>query len=622
MPLIPTPPIEVGSAIPSHTPHAVSVTLPTWAANIGYEEGDPKVTGKMECGYPRFFIHPHIQSLCARLVEKFGKASEQGMLFPSRKIAEQCRSFMKQYYTPAHERTGLVRIAECDIAPLDATSELQTVHIFIVLFPADAFSVAKQFWQHAGDIVSSRLAEYGLRILDQNAAAASAAAQQEITASPPKKHGAGRYGRRPSGNQANSSPKTHSPPAAATTTPAKMANVPEDDDRDQEFYVEERYGRNLPVAFAAQAKRAVRRRIAGVLTEAEEMHNALSSEKTTDALLDQQRKRTGSRGIKGLSENDVYLYPTGMSAIYHAHQIAMQVGDASRHSVCFGFPYTDTLKILQKFGPGCHFFGLGDDSSIDELELLLASGEKILSLFVEMPSNPLLKTADLPRLRQLADKHDFIIVVDETIGNFCNVNVLEWSDVVVSSLTKVFSGDSNVMGGSMVLNPNRQKYSALVKALETDYEDVIWSEDAVFLERNSRDFRARSKRINENAEALCDMLAAHPKVDHVYYPKFTTTEHYLKVKNHQGGFGGLFSVMLKGETQASQFFDSLRCAKGPSLGTNFTLACPYTILAHYTELDWAKQFGVERYLVRVSVGLEDRDKLLAMFNDALDAVIE
>jgi len=68
-------------------------------------------------------------------------------------------------------------------------------------------------------------------------------------------------------------------------------------------------------------------------------------------------------------------------------------------------------------------------------------------LFTEFPSNPLLKSPDLLRIRQLADKYDFGVIVDETIGNFLNVHVLPYADIVVSSLTKVFSGDSNVMGG-------------------------------------------------------------------------------------------------------------------------------------------------------------------------------
>jgi cystathionine gamma-synthase len=115
------------------------------------------------------------------------------------------------------------------------------------------------------------------------------------------------------------------------------------------------------------------------------------------------------------------------------------------------FPYTDTLKILQKWGPGCHFFGSGGADDIDALAETLATRDpsegKILSLFCEFPSNPLLRCPDLVRLRQLADEYGFVIVVDETIGNFINVEVAAFADIVVSSLTKIFSGDANVMGG-------------------------------------------------------------------------------------------------------------------------------------------------------------------------------
>lgn len=118
------------------------------------------------------------------------------------------------------------------------------------------------------------------------------------------------------------------------------------------------------------------------------------------------------------------------------------------------FPYTDTLKILQKWGPGCHFYGHGLDSDIDEFEDLLRNEHSqtppVLALFTEFPSNPLLRSADLPRLRALADKYGFLLVIDETIGNFTNVETLKYADIVVSSLTKVFSGSANVMGGRQV----------------------------------------------------------------------------------------------------------------------------------------------------------------------------
>lgn len=72
---------------------------------------------------------------------------------------------------------------------------------------------------------------------------------------------------------------------------------------------------------------------------------------------------------------------------------------------------------------------------------------RILALFCEFPSNPLLRSPDMVRIRQLADKHGFVVVVDETIGNFINVEIAAYADVIVSSLTKIFSGDANVMGG-------------------------------------------------------------------------------------------------------------------------------------------------------------------------------
>ena len=111
------------------------------------------------------------------------------------------------------------------------------------------------------------------------------------------------------------------------------------------------------------------------------------------------------------------------------------------------FPYIDTLKIVEKFGPGCLFYGFGSSEELDDLEKRLESGERYLALFTEFPSNPLLRSPNLERIRSLADKYDFYVVIDETIGNLINVNVLPYGDIIVSSLTKVFSGDSNVMGG-------------------------------------------------------------------------------------------------------------------------------------------------------------------------------
>ena len=158
----------------------------------------------------------------------------------------------------------------------------------------------------------------------------------------------------------------------------------------------------------------------------------------------------------------------------------------------------------------------------------------------------------------------------------------------------------------------------------TKYEDIYYDEDAIFMERNSRNFSHRSTQINVNAERVCDFLHAASQdpsspITEVFYPKWQTAKNYAARHLPGGGFGGLFSLSFASQSAAEAFYDTLACDKGPSLGTNFTLACPYTILAHYGELDWAAQYGVPKSLVRVSVGLEDPEWLRTVFANALSA---
>jgi cystathionine gamma-synthase len=106
----------------------------------------------------------------------------------------------------------------------------------------------------------------------------------------------------------------------------------------------------------------------------------------------------------------------------------------------------------------------------------------------------------------------------------------------------------------------------------------------------------------------------------VYYPKYVPTRtNYDNYRTPNGGYGGLLSVTFHRQSQAEAFFDRIQTAKGPSLGTNFTLVSPYVILAHYHELDWAASFGIESGLVRISVGLEETEMLKHIFLDALGA---
>ncbi|KAI0641371.1 PLP-dependent transferase [Trametes meyenii] len=616
----------LGSSVPPFTAHAISVSLPTWKDNVGYEEGEKRVVDVMVSGYPRFFIHLSIQKLARICEQKFGVQGEKCLLCPTRRIAEQCRQFMVDRSSKAGS-TVPVRLVQFTICPEENERQTPCRELHIVLFPGDQFPLAKQFWQHTGLCVSSRYAERCLSMLHEEPSSPQTAMPPTSPIRPPVKPGNRHYSAKSFGK----SPPT-SPTVPHTQFGGSIANqTAELLSKDHFNYLEERYGRNMPLESAAAAKRAMRRRIAGVLVR--DTPNDWSTAGDREAELG-----PSTRGVEGVTEDDVFLYSTGMSAIWSAHQLATTVRPAAK-SICFGFPYTDTLKILEKWGPGCHFFGHGLDADIDDLEKLLenesqqSNGPPVLSLFTEFPSNPLLRAADLPRLRRLADKYDFLIVVDETLGNFVNVEVLPYADIVVSSLSKVFSGDANVMGGSLILNPKGRHYAALKAHMATNYEDSYFDEDAIYMERNSRDFRRRIHVIDENTLAVCSFLRARsladphpparPAIREVYYPTWVTAHNYEKCRvrgpdgRPAGGFGGLFSLTFTSVEASQAFFDTLPCMKGPSLGTNFTLACPYTILAHYAELDWAAGWGVDKDLVRVSVGMEKRETLLKGFEKAL-----
>ncbi|KAI8802535.1 pyridoxal phosphate-dependent transferase [Cladochytrium replicatum] len=624
----PAPPdtvLPLGVSIPPNTPHAVSVSLPTWKSNVQYEEGDKEVLSKLTSGYPRFVVHQRITKLCELVCKRFAKPNERCYIYPTRRAASESRDLLLKLHPPTNppRPSHTARIVEYTVsppsssAPVTATSDPSTtllpspIALYLYIFDASCkhcASLAKAFWQHSGEGISSRRAEHCVKWVETNAKEREWVGVGSVPGNANARYARVKEDKGEDGRGG----------AAVFVKKAEemvMAQV-RAAESEEGLHVEERFGRNMDARFAGDAKTILRWRIAGALGDGD------------DGVGD----GGVGRGSVHVDPGNVYLFPTGMSAIYNSFRLARLFRPDCK-TIQFGFPYIDTLKIQEKFGVGVHFYGNGDPSDLASLVSDFEPGGKVASepiaaLFCEFPSNPLLRSPDLTTLRSLADRHGFLLIVDETVGGFANVGrVLEFSDIVVSSLTKVFSGDSNVMGGSLVVNPAGKHYEKLKEILQKEYMDTMWSEDAVFLERNSRTFLQRVEVINRNAEALCDFLVNHPKVEQLYYPKYTTTDMYLahttspsasrdpKAHHH---YSGLFSVVLRTEEAARAFYDALDVRKGPSLGTNFTLASPYTILAHYGELEWAAGYGVPARLVRVSVGMEDVEWLVGVFARALE----
>lgn len=382
-----------------------------------------------------------------------------------------------------------------------------------------------------------------------------------------------------------------------------------------------------------------------------------------EAILRDRIARVASSTRQTVNPADVSLYPTGMTAIASIARVIKSLSSHPQnhhHSsspptiIIYGFLYLDTFKLLSKiFNFSLHLLGHSSAAELSTLADSLRNGtiSNVVALFCEFPGNPLLRTPDLSAIRSLADEFGFMVVCDDTVGTFVNVDVLGEVDVLVSSLTKMFSGGCDVMGGSLIVNSASSWYADVTRTLRDDgagRESNWYPADAEVMERNSRDFGERMGMINGNARRVYEMMEREKGkpggdvVREVFYPLGSESQHLYErharhllppataassssddyassgsaaatngVASHlehpamECGYGYLLSLTFYRPQQAVAFYDALDVAKGPSLGTNFTLACAYTLFAHYGEREWAAGFGVEEFLVRVSVGMEE-----------------
>jgi cystathionine gamma-synthase len=315
------------------------------------------------------------------------------------------------------------------------------------------------------------------------------------------------------------------------------------------------------------------------------------------------------------AETDIFLAPTGMAAIFAALQAVVK-RTPGKPTAQLGFPYVDTLKLQEKLGHGgilLHHLGeIGP-----ELRALL-DRQTIAGCFCEIPGNPLLGCTDLHLVSPLLRQRHVPLIVDDVVATPVNVDLTPHADLIATSLTKFIVGTGDAMGGALICNPRSPLYSELKAIIQAQHEGLLWPEDAAVLADHARAFPERMRRHNEIGLQIAERLRGHPAVERVWYPKWEFAEAYEAVRRPGGGWGALVTFLPKNaEVNSPAIYDRLPFCKGPSLGTVFTLACPFTLLAHYTELEWAESCGVSRYLIRVSVGLEDPDELWQRLDRAL-----
>jgi cystathionine gamma-synthase len=319
----------------------------------------------------------------------------------------------------------------------------------------------------------------------------------------------------------------------------------------------------------------------------------------------------------GTTLENTFVFASGMAAVTSVLRALPGVLNGKK-TLQLEFPYVDCLKVQELFGHGVVYLNEAVGESFDEALQRIRQGE-FAGVFTELPGNPLLRTVNLARVAQACAEGATPLIVDDSASGPLNVDALRFADVVTGSLTKWISGEGDVMAGMAGLRENSPFAAALRGALRADAEEgaPLYIADAEVLLSNIKGYARRMKIVNASGLALATRLAGHPAVAQVWHPSLTARENYDAVRRKSGGYGGLLSFTLKNPKKTPKVYDALRLSKGPSFGTPFTLVCPYVMLAHYPELEWAEACGVPAHLLRVSCGLEPIERVIATFEEAL-----
>lgn len=327
---------------------------------------------------------------------------------------------------------------------------------------------------------------------------------------------------------------------------------------------------------------------------------------------------------------DALSFSSGMSAIATLLLTFCQPGDMIVHSGPL-YAATETLigRILGKFGVGWLDFPAGatQDEIAAVIEAAKAKGRLAL-IYLESPANPTNVLVDVEAVRAARDAafpgDAPPIAIDNTfLGPLWQQPLKQGADLTIYSLTKYAGGHSDLVAGAVV---GAEKLITPIRMMRNTVGTITDPNTAWMLLRSLETLELRMSRAGENAEKVCAYLRDHPKVETVGYLGFLADDPSRQgdiYRRHCTGAGSTFSLYLKGgEREAFAFLDALKIAKlAVSLGGTETLASAPAAMTHLSVPDARKQaLGITDNLVRISIGVEDADDLIADFAQALEAV--
>ena len=316
-----------------------------------------------------------------------------------------------------------------------------------------------------------------------------------------------------------------------------------------------------------------------------------------------------------------FAFASGMAAI----GTVLETLDTGSHVICMHDLYGGTFRILERVrkrsaGLAATFTDLSDPENLEK-----AIRPNTRMVWVETPTNPLLKIVDLARIAELAKKHRLVSVCDNTFASPWIQRPLEHGfDVVVHSTTKYLNGHSDVIGGAAVVR-ERGELAEKLAFLQNAVGSVPSPFDAFLTLRGIKTLALRMERHCGNAMHIAAWLQAHPKVERVIYPGLPNhPQHLLAAQQMTRRYGGMVTAILKGGPEGAmsasrRFLERCKLfTLAESLGGVESLVEHPAIMTHASlPEDVRAGLGISDALVRLSVGIEDVEDLIAELDHAL-----
>lgn len=322
---------------------------------------------------------------------------------------------------------------------------------------------------------------------------------------------------------------------------------------------------------------------------------------------------------KAEGADDALVFSSGMAAITTTFLSQVQAGDhIIASSVLYGGVYDFLKNELPRFQIEVDFLNF----DTEDIASYVKENTKII--YTETISNPLMEVADIKRLADIAHQHQCKLIIDNTFATAAVVRPLALgADIVVYSATKYLGGHSDFTGGAVISDAKTMEH---IHRYFTLYGGMMSPFDAWLLARSLRTLDLRMKRHSENAVKVAKFLENHPCVERVYYPGLSGSPYYALGQRQftEGRCSGMLSVDIKGgEAGAGAFIKACKTIKlVPSLaGVSTTISYPAKTSHRSLNEEEMRKAGISMGQLRISVGLEDIDDILAELEYALKAIL-